>query len=87
MRKMKAVTWIDWRPDDDVCGEAAMIAASGKFFDLVVTPIERGAVWDVIDGVDRIASDEADSVEEAKSKAETVARRALIKIVKKDGTE
>ncbi|ANM16925.1 hypothetical protein AMK06_CH02025 [Rhizobium sp. N541] len=86
MRKMKAVKWIGWRPDEDVCGEAAMMAASGKFFDLVVTPIERGAVWDVIDGGDRIASEEADSVEEAKRKAETVARRALIRIVKKEGT-
>lgn len=81
---MKAVTWIDWRPDDDVCGEAAMIATPDKFLDLVVTPIDRGAVWDVIDGVDKIASDEADSVEEAKRKAESEARRALFRIVKKD---
>ncbi|MBB2696108.1 UNVERIFIED_ORG: hypothetical protein GGI66_000751 [Rhizobium esperanzae] len=84
--KMKAVKWIGWRPDDDVCGEAAMMAACGKFYDLVVTPIDHGAVWDVIDGGDRIASEEADSVEEAKRKAETVARRALIRIVKKEGT-
>ncbi|MBW0366128.1 hypothetical protein [Ensifer adhaerens] len=83
MNKMKAVTWIDWRHDDDVCGEAAMIATPDKFLDLVVTPIDRGAVWDVIDGVDRIASDQADSVEEAKRKAETEARRALFRIVKK----
>ncbi|MGO8332102.1 hypothetical protein ACC778_08250 [Rhizobium ruizarguesonis] len=84
---MKAVTWIDWQPDDDVRGEAAMIGASGKYLDLVVTPIERGAVWDVIDGVDKIASDEADSVEEAKRKAEAAARRALFRVVKKDDAE
>ncbi len=84
---MKAVTWMDWRPDDDVCGEAAMIATSDRFLDLVVTPIDRGAVWDVIDGMDKIASDEADSVEEAKRKAETEARRALFRVVKKDSKE
>ncbi|MBB3743504.1 hypothetical protein FHX10_003003 [Rhizobium sp. BK591] len=87
MKKMKAVVWIDWQPDDDVFGEAAMIGTSDKYLDLVVTPVERGAVWDVIDGGDRIASDDADSVEEAKRKAETAARRALFRVVTKDDTE
>lgn len=81
--KMKTVTWIDWRHDDDVCGEAAMMAIPQKFLDLVVTPIDGGAVWDVIDGVDKIASDHAGSVDEAKRKAEAEARRALFRIVKR----
>lgn len=73
--------FIAWAPEPDVYGEAAAMWTPTRLLDLTVTPTGSATVWDVIDGIDRIASGDAIGTEEAKRAAEAAARRALFAIV------
>lgn len=67
-----------WKPDSDVYGEAAGLTFAGRVLDLVVTHCADGTFeWDVVDGVDLLASGIALTLPEAKRAAENAALRAL----------
>lgn len=67
-----------WKPDTDVYGEAAGFTFAGRVLDLVVTYCaDRTFEWDVVDGVDLVASGITVTLAEAKRAAEDAALRAL----------
>lgn len=69
------VQFIQWMRDDDVCGEAAGMAAGGRVLDLVVTYCGDGTfTWEVVDACDRIASGAGHTAEDAKRECENAAR-------------
>lgn len=72
-----------WKPDADVCGEAAGMSCDGRVLDLVVTFCADGTFfWEVVDDhlvEERIASGTTASAAEARRAAETAARRAFIR--------
>jgi hypothetical protein len=72
-----------WKPDADVCGEAAGMSCDGRVLDLVVTYCGDGSFfWEVVDDdlTDaRIASGTALSAAEARRATEAAGRRAFIR--------
>lgn len=69
-----------WKPDADVCGEAAGLACDDRVLDLVVTYCADGTfLWEVVDGCNSIASGTTTSVDEARRAAETTGRRAFMR--------
>ncbi|MDE1993159.1 MAG: hypothetical protein KGI75_11705 [Rhizobiaceae bacterium] len=72
-----------WKPDTDVCGEAAGMSCDGRVLDLVVTYCADGTfAWEVVDddrAEERIASGTAASAAEARRAAEAAGRRAFIR--------
>ncbi|UWM76054.1 hypothetical protein N1937_02045 [Rhizobium sp. WSM4643] len=77
------ISFSPWTAEPDVFGEAASMWTNERFLDLTMTPTKRRrAVWDVLDGGEKIAEGEADSPEAAKAEAVVAARRGLFTIVK-----
>ncbi len=74
---------IPWKPDADVCGEAAGMSCDGRVLDLVVTYCGDGSFfWEVVDDnlTDaRVASGSTASAAEARRAAETASRRGFIR--------
>ncbi|RCW23171.1 hypothetical protein DFR48_10740 [Ciceribacter lividus] len=75
--------FMGWKPDADVCGEAAGMAFGKRVLDLVVTYCGDGSFfWEVVDDdlTDaRIAFGTVTSAAEARRAAETAVRRAFIR--------
>ncbi len=72
--------FLRWKPDADVCGEAAGMAFGDRVLDLVVVHgnDDETFPWEVNDG-DVIASGTATSAAEARRAAESAARREFIR--------
>lgn len=69
-----------WKPDAEVCGEAAGMSCDGRVLDLVVTYCGNGIfAWEVVDECDSIASGTAATAAEARRAAETAGRRAFMR--------
>ena len=83
--KLAAFHFIPWKPDADVCGEAAAMSCDGRFVDLVVTYCADGRFyWEVIDDSSadkRLSFGTVSSADEARRAAETAGSRAFIHAV------
>lgn len=74
------VFYISWKPDADVCGEAAGLCFAGRVLDLVVTYGGNGLFyWEVVDACMPIASGTETSAAAARRAAETAARLEAIR--------
>lgn len=77
------INFSEWTAEPDVFGEAAAMWTDERFLELTMTPTEKKrAVWDVLDGGEKIAKGEAESPDAAKAEAVVAARRGLFTIVK-----
>lgn len=80
---MRTVAFLTWETELDICGETATLATPERTLDLTVVPRADGreTEWEVIEGIDRIASGYESTVDAARRAAVSAARRALFRAV------